>query len=106
MAPINIDKLPKYAQDEITSLRRQVATLRQSLLDQQQTTPTKISWGNIFKDSAHGYLRDDEQVEFAISQHVRIRARITEDGLYINGDHCLAILCEASNCVTVTERKR
>lgn len=104
--PIDISKLPKYAQEEIISLHRRVRTLKQSLEEQKQSTPTKISWGRLLDDHAGGYLPDEDRVEFRISKSMRVRARITEDGLYINADHGIAILCESSNCFTVAERIR
>jgi len=109
MELINISKLPKYAQEEINSLRRQVDTLRRSLEEQKQSKPTRVQWGyEIMRDGAGGYLPDDEQVSFRIAsgpnRHVRVR--LTEYGLYINADTGISIQCESSNCFTVIERKR
>jgi len=109
MSDINLDKLPKYAREEIVALRRKVDELRRAVVEQRQDEPSNIQWGcNLFKDDAQGYLPNNAQVTFTIAMRpfFRVRARISEDGLHISADSSVRIVCESSNCFTVQERPR
>ena len=109
MKPEQFNKLPKYAQEEITDLRRDVEGFQRALKEQQQDTPSNIEWGSHFiAIHSKGYLPDDAQVTFRVSvrPEFRIRARISEEGLHLSADGGLLIQCESSNCFTVKERPR
>lgn len=109
MSEMNLDKLPKYAREEIVALRRQVDELRRSLIEQRQDVPSRVEWGKSWSvDAARGFLPSDTEVSFVVSvkPDQRIRVRLTKDGLYVNGDCSLQILCESSNCFTIQERPR
>jgi hypothetical protein len=100
-------KLPKYAQEELVRLNRIVSDLQRALKEQQQDVPSKIRWGrNFMPNRATGYLPDDEIVEYQVcaSPHRIIRVRLDETGLRVSGDNRLEIICESSNCFTITER--
>lgn len=91
------------------SLRRQVDTLRITVQEQRQDIPSRITWGRSWQvDEASGSLPDDTDVSFVIAQTPtrRIWVRLTADGLYVNGDGILQIICESSNCFTIQERRR
>lgn len=58
-------KLPKWAQDDITTLRRKVAVLTRELQAQQCSAPSRIFWGRRYMGpSANGFLMNDEHLEF------------------------------------------
>lgn len=58
-------KLPKWAQDDILTLRRKVAELTRELKAQQCSEPSRIQWGVTWEtDRAKGYLQDDEHLVF------------------------------------------
>ncbi len=106
---VQLAKLPKYAQEEIVALRRTIEDLRRALLEQQQDVPTRVRWGREWKgDDSGGYLPDLESVSFRILDRPNryVRVRLTDDGLSINADGSVQILCESSNCFTVQERPR
>ena len=109
MKQYDMTKLPKWAQEKISDLERRVEGLNHALKQQQQGTPSKIRWGRAWtKERASGYIPDDADVVFEIGEKPlgRIRVRLTEDGVYVNGDCSVQILCESSNCFTVQERPR
>ena len=106
---VQVAKLPKYAQEEIVALRREVGELKLALKEQQQDEPSNIEWNSHFaKDRSCGYLPNDALVTFRIAMRpdFRIRARISEHGLHIMADGGLLIQCESSNCFTIQERPR
>ena len=108
MSEIILDKLPKYAQEEIVALRRNVVDLQQALLDQRQDVPSRVEWGKAWRGGPCGFLPDDETVTFLVNMKPerRIRVRLNDNGLYATSDGSLQILCESSNCFTVQERPR
>ena len=108
MSEINLDKLPKYAREEIVALRRNVADLQQALLDQRQDMPSRVEWGKAWRGGPCGFLPDDEEVVFLVSvkPERKIRVRLKENGLYVTSDCSLQVLCESSNCFTIQERPR
>lgn len=58
-------KLPKWAQEDIATLRRKVDDLTRELKAQQCDEPSRIFWGRRYMGpSANGYLGNDEHIEF------------------------------------------
>jgi hypothetical protein len=105
-----LKKLPKYAQDEISWLRREVDRLKGELVAQQCDTPSRVKWGYDFlpDKEAFGYLQDDRQVEFSVGERPRrkIRIQLTReyDGVRVNADGTLEIECRSSNDITIRLR--
>jgi hypothetical protein len=103
-------KLPKYAQDEISWLRREVDRLKGELVAQQCDTPSRVKWGydSPTTPEAFGYLPDDRQVEFSVGDRPRRKIRIELmrecDGVRVNADGTLKIECRSSNHITIRLR--
>lgn len=95
-----LDKLPKYARDEIIALRRKVEELRLTIKQERTTEPTNIAWGyRHCPDDAYGYVPDGETVFFSLGGQPRdvIRVRRKNGALNINADGTLLIECYSSN---------
>ena len=105
MRPINLVKLPQYAQDYIRGLEEELKQLKEELDAQKQTTPSRVFWGRSYRDiAAGGFLRDDETIHFTMRSSPRsdVRVRLTRDGtIYINGDDRLCLTFEATNACTI-----
>lgn len=102
-----IVKLPLYAQKEIQRLLAKVHSLTNELVTQQCTLPSRVSWGmsDIIKDTAGGFLREDEYVTMRVTPRnkLRIHFNIPQKGIDIFGDHSLIIKSCASNHIFVQE---
>jgi hypothetical protein len=103
-----LEKLPKYARDEIIALRRDKADLQQEIRAMRQDKPSRVKWGwGMSEDEAYGYLRDSETVAFTTAKGDRsiIRVRLKEGSLNIMANGELLIHCQSSNCFDLTVKE-
>ena len=102
-----IAKLPVYAQKELHRLSVKVHSLTKELDTQQCALPTRVSWGmsDIIKDTAGGFLREDEYVTMRLTPRnkIRIHFNVPQKGIDIFGDHSLIIKSCSSNHIFVQE---
>jgi hypothetical protein len=99
-----VAKLPKWAQAEISALRRDVTRLHAEIKAQQMSEPSSVQWGyNLFDGDATGYLRNDETITFTLTSdpRSRVRIRMCDGRLKVNADAALVIRCCAANDATI-----
>ena len=102
------EKLPKWAQEEILSLKREVEDLKKELVLQQDSlSPTRIKWGygKSGGKEAYGYVPDHETIFFNINEFdysIRVSFDYKDKKtVYINGDRPLKIKPQSCNAIKV-----
>lgn len=104
MTPDQFNKLPGYAQKELTALRQQVGSLQATIHTIRNEEPTKIRWGHDTLSESFGYISDSETVFFLVDGPRRaIRARLKEGGaiLNLNADDALIVEPYSTNSITL-----
>ncbi len=96
----NVEKLPKWAQYEITKLERNIESL--TLLVNQHSNPdAKITYGYPVK---HG-LPDHTTVSFIVDG-VRVDVQIMGDVLKIYSTDTIAVIPNTSNSISIMPKSR
>ena len=96
----NKDKLPKWAQYDITLLERKIEQL-QSIVDSFNNADTSISYGYSVK---HG-LPDHTTVQFVVDG-VRFDVSISNGLLKIYSTDTIAVIPNAANTVSIKSGER
>lgn len=101
-------KLPKWAQQDIATLRRKVDDLQRELQAQQCDEPSRIQWGRMYGPaSAKGYLQNDEQIAFTPKSDgherpIRVHFNLDQTHLEIHGDGQIVVKPTARNWVQIS----
>lgn len=104
MTPEQFNKLPGYAQKELTALRASVDSLQGTIKTIRNEEQTKIRWGYENLSESFGYIRDIETIFFLVDGPRRaIRARLKEGGaiLNLNADGSLVIEPSSANDINL-----
>lgn len=101
-------RLPKWAQDEITTLRRKVDGLARELKVQQCDAPSRIQWGHAWgAASAKGYLQNDEYIAFTPKadgheRPIRVHFNLDHTHLEIHCDGAIVVKPTSRNWVQIS----
>lgn len=100
-------RLPKWAQDEITTLLRKVDGLTRELKVQQCDEPSRIQWGREWGQGSKGYLQNDEQITFTPKadgheRPIRVHFNLDHTHLEIHCDGAIVVRPTSGNWVQIS----
>ncbi len=100
--PEMIARLPKWAQDHIAYLTRDLAEAKAANARHGDLTQTNTTVESVHDALADEYLAPNSTVTFRLANGYRVRVRVTNDGhLSVNADAIVMVRHQASNCFTL-----
>lgn len=103
----DVAKLPKWAREEIESLRLRAQHLKNERDALCSKEPTRIMWGWKFQDEPFGFLPETESITFFVKtdtqdrHEIRVRLSSNDAGIQVNASGCIATFHESGNCCTI-----